>query len=52
MKFSVKHSVKNSRARTGLLTTPHGVVKTPVFMPVATSGAVKTLAPEEVKCLG
>ncbi|MEK7171135.1 MAG: tRNA guanosine(34) transglycosylase Tgt [Patescibacteria group bacterium] len=52
MIFSVKHSAKNSRARTGLLSTPYGDVQTPVFMPVATSGAVKTLSPEEVKSLG
>ncbi|MDP3993222.1 MAG: tRNA guanosine(34) transglycosylase Tgt [bacterium] len=52
MKFSARHTAKNSRARIGSLTTPHGEVQTPVFMPVATSGAVKTLAPEEVKSLG
>lgn len=52
MKFSVQHSAKGTRARTGILITPHGEIQTPVFMPVATAGAVKTLAPEEVKSLG
>lgn len=52
MKFTVQHSGKNSRARVGNLTTPHGEIQTPVFMPVATAGAVKTLSPEEVKSLG
>lgn len=52
MKFTVKHSAMNSRARTGVLETPHGQIQTPVFMPVATAGAVKTLSPEEVKSLG
>lgn len=52
MKFSARHTAKNSRARIGSLTTPHGEVQTPVFMPVATSGAIKTLSPEEVKNLG
>ncbi len=32
--------------------TMHGVVETPVFMPIATAGAIKTLLPEEVKTLG
>lgn len=37
-----------SGARAGALTTAHGEVKTPVFMPVGTYGAVKTLTPEEL----
>lgn len=52
MKFSVINRLGGSRARTGILDTPHGQIQTPVFMPVATAGAVKTLAPEEVKSLG
>ena len=39
-------------ARAGELTTDHGVVKTPVFMPIATTGAVKAMTSEEVKALG
>ena len=39
-------------ARAGVLTTAHGVVKTPVFMPVGTYGAVKTLTPDELKEAG
>ena len=39
-------------ARAGILTTPHGDVATPAFMPVATQGAVKALAPEEVEAVG
>jgi queuine tRNA-ribosyltransferase len=35
-------------ARTGVLTTPHGEVPTPTFMPVGTQGSVKTLTPGEV----
>lgn len=50
--FSVQHKAKNSRARTGTLKTPHGVIHTPVFMPVGTAGVVKTLHPDEVKSLG
>lgn len=40
------------KARRGTLMTMHGVVETPVFMPIATAGAIKTLLPEEVKALG
>jgi queuine tRNA-ribosyltransferase len=39
-------------ARAGTLTLPHGVVRTPAFMPVGTQAAVKTLAPEEVRATG
>jgi len=34
------------------LVTPHGTVPTPVFLPVGSQGAVKTLTPDEVKALG
>ena len=37
-----------SRARRGRLTTPHGVIETPMFMPVGTQGTVKTLHPEDL----
>ncbi len=39
-------------ARRGQLSTNHGVVETPCFMPIATAGAVKTLTCEEVTALG
>ena len=39
-------------ARAGELVTPHGVVSTPLFMPVGSQGTVKTLTPEEVKQIG
>ena len=39
-------------ARAGELDTPHGVVPTPAFMPVATQGSVKALTPEEVEAVG
>ena len=52
MKFSVVRSSLDSGARAGELITPHGTVLTPVFMPVASQGTVKTLTPEEVAELG
>ena len=46
--FTLKKSDGNSSARTGILHTDHGDVKTPCFFPVGTYGAVKTLSSEEV----
>lgn len=43
---------KAGRARRGRLTTPHGTVELPAFMPVGTVGAVKTLEAADVKALG
>jgi len=39
-------------ARRGRLTTPHGVVETPVFMPVGTQATVKGLLPEQLEAIG
>ena len=52
MDFKLIQICPDSKARTGELVTPHGVVPTPVFLPVGSQGAVKTLTPEEVKALG
>lgn len=53
-KFSFKVTVSDptSKARIGELTTPHGVIETPVFMPVGTLATVKSLSPEEVEETG
>lgn len=42
----------SGKARRGRLTLPHGTVETPVFMPIATKGAVKTLSSNDVEKLG
>jgi queuine tRNA-ribosyltransferase len=42
----------DDRARRGRLTLPHGVVETPVFMPVGTQGAVKALTHQQVAAAG
>lgn len=47
--FKVVHQDKNSKARAGLITTPHGEIPTPVFMPVGTHGAIKALQPSEME---
>ena len=41
MTFEVQHTDSASDARTGLITTDHGQIKTPIFMPVGTAGSVK-----------
>ena len=43
---------RDGLARASELTTPHGVVPTPTFMPVGTQGSVKTLTPSEVAATG
>lgn len=43
---------KNNDGRAGILQTPSGVIETPVFMPIATAGAVKTLFAHEVRDVG
>ena len=50
--FSFRVLAKDGHARTGILTTPHGEVPTPTFMPVGTQGSVKTLTPSEVAATG
>lgn len=52
IKFRVIHQDAQTRARLGVLETPHGSVQTPVFMPVGTQASVKTMTPEEVRALG
>ncbi|HLO34067.1 MAG TPA: tRNA guanosine(34) transglycosylase Tgt [Anaerolineales bacterium] len=47
--FEFHISARNQRARTGIFTTPHGDLLTPVFAPVGTQATVKTLTPEQLK---
>lgn len=46
--FKVTHRDKESRARSGIITTPHGILRTPCFTPVATRGSVRGLSPEDL----
>jgi len=43
MRFIIEHSDKESKARCGKIFTDHGIIETPVFMPVGTAGAVKSI---------
>jgi queuine tRNA-ribosyltransferase len=47
--FEIQHRDPLSRARTGLITTAHGTIETPVFMPVGTRGTLKSLTPDEAR---
>jgi queuine tRNA-ribosyltransferase len=49
MKFKLIHTDKQSRARAGEITTDHGVIQTPIFMPVGTAGTVKAVHQRELK---
>ena len=46
--FKVKQKDDKTFARIGELKTPHGVIETPVFMPVGTNSAVKTLVGSQI----
>ena len=50
--FSFRTLATSGNARAGILTTPHGEVPTPTFMPVGTQGSVKTMRPAEVAATG
>lgn len=50
--FDLLHKSAKSQARAGLFKTPHGEIKTPIFMPVGTNSAVKTLTSDQIKATG
>lgn len=50
--YELLHIDRHTGARRGRLHTPHGVIETPVFMPVGTQASVKTLSPDELVALG
>src|SRR3982750_677455 len=49
MKFNLTAQDPLSKARAGELTTDHGVIQTPIFMPVGTAGTVKSVHQRELK---
>jgi len=49
MKFKLEAADKLSKARAGEITTAHGTIKTPIFMPVGTAGSVKAVHQRELK---
>ena len=50
--FELLKTDPRTRARRGVIHTPHGDIQTPVFMPVGTQATVKAMRPEEVKEMG
>lgn len=50
-KFEIVKKDGQSRARLGKITTAHGVIETPTFVPVGTKASVRSLAPEDLKAL-
>ncbi len=50
--YECVHQDKNSKARAGIIRTPHGEIETPIFMPVGTHGAIKALTPDQTKDTG
>lgn len=52
IRYELIKQCKESGARLGRLHTPHGVIDTPVFMPVGTQATVKAMTPEELKSIG
>src|SRR5437763_1234871 len=51
MKFKILTKDSKTRARRGRLHTAHGVIETPVFMPVGTQATVKAMTPDQLKDL-
>lgn len=50
--FEIKHKNNGTKARTGVLTLPHGTVQTPVFMPVGTNATVKAITKDDLEEIG
>jgi queuine tRNA-ribosyltransferase len=50
LSIEIQHT--DGKARAGVLTTPHGQVNTPIFMPVGTAGSVKGVTPDQLTAAG
>ncbi len=48
LNFSLEHTDTNSKARAGKITTAHGEISTPIFMPVGTVGSVKAVTQQQL----
>ncbi|MFD2175722.1 tRNA guanosine(34) transglycosylase Tgt [Rhodobacter lacus] len=51
-RFSFRLSATDGKARTGVISTPRGEIRTPAFMPVGTAATVKAMMPESVRATG
>ncbi|MGI1691943.1 tRNA guanosine(34) transglycosylase Tgt [Thermoanaerobacter uzonensis] len=52
IKYHLIKKDSKTKARLGIIKTPHGIIETPVFMPVGTQATVKSMTPEELKEIG
>ena len=50
--FKIEKKLQGSLGRTGVLSTPHGLIETPAFVVVGTKATVKSLTPEQINSLG
>lgn len=50
--FEINYAAESGLARVGTITTPHGQIQTPAFIPVGTKATVKTVLPEAMENLG
>ena len=48
LQFNLQHTALGSKARAGIITTDHGEIKTPIFMPVGTAGSVKAVTQQQL----
>lgn len=51
-RFEIHDRLQGAQARTGVITTPHGEIRTPAFIPVGTRAALKALTPEQLAATG
>src|SRR6266568_756562 len=52
LEFAIHRRLDGALARTGTITTPHGVIETPAFIPVGTQATLKALTPEQLAGTG
>jgi queuine tRNA-ribosyltransferase len=50
--FTFEETARDGRARAGIMTTAHGRVRTPTFMPIGTRGSVKAVGPDDLEAVG
>ena len=49
MEFELKITDLKSKARAGIITTDHGIIETPIFMPVGTAATIKGVHQKDIK---
>lgn len=52
LEFTIHHRLDGALARVGTITTPHGTIETPAFIPVGTQATLKALTPEQLEATG